>query len=210
MTESQIRKLTSAPTREPTALVDHRKIANLEIDHIESIDRPQVSHKGVLKVNHKGVPMGIPPVLFIGVLKVNIKAVPKEIVTVPTSAKLEPPDPAPTEEEALTRELTSAPTREPPGDPSAPIRVPQRPDIGISNERIRAPWTLLATTGPMNSVNYHRLCQPLWSYLITLHVGHPFHPTSLCTPLAQQGSVIVLGNPAPPGLHASPTSMCQL
>jgi hypothetical protein len=23
----------------------------------------------------------------------------------------------------------------------------------------RAPWSLLATTGPMNSVNYHRLCQ---------------------------------------------------
>jgi hypothetical protein len=62
-----------------------------------------------------------------------------------------------------------------------------------------APWTLLATTGPMNSVNYSRLYQPLWSYLITLH------PTSLCTPSAQQGAAIPLGNHAPPALGASPT-----
>jgi hypothetical protein len=82
MTESQIRKLTSAPTREPTALVDHRKIANLKINHIESIDKLQDSHKRFLKVNHKGVPMGIPPVLFIEFLAVNIKGVSKEIPTV--------------------------------------------------------------------------------------------------------------------------------
>jgi hypothetical protein len=71
MTESQIRKPTSAPTREPKALVAHRKIANLRTSHIEPIDRLQISHKGFLKVNHKGVPMGIP--------------------TVPSGAKLEPP-----------------------------------------------------------------------------------------------------------------------
>jgi hypothetical protein len=68
-----------------------------------------------------------------------------------------------------------------------------------------APWTLLATTGPMNSVNYSRLYQPLWSYLITLLIGHLLHPASLCTPLAQRGAVIPLGNPAPPALGASPT-----
>jgi hypothetical protein len=84
--QAQIRELTSAPTRKPTALVNHRKITNLKISHIKSNDRLQVSHKGVLKVNIKGVP--------------------KEIPTVPTGAKLEPPDPAPTEE-ALTRGLTS-------------------------------------------------------------------------------------------------------
>jgi hypothetical protein len=101
MTESQIRKLTSAPTREPTLLVAHRKIANLKISHIESIDKLQVSHEGFLKVNIKGVP--------------------KEIPIVPSGAKLKPPDPAPAKA-ALTRELTSAPTREPPGIPSASTR----------------------------------------------------------------------------------------
>jgi hypothetical protein len=142
MTESQIRKLTSAPTREPTALVDHRKIANLKINHIESIDRLQESPKRFLKVNHKEVPMGIPPVLFIEILAVNITGVPQELPTVPSGAKLEPPDPAPTEAAltreltsaeppdpaptgaALTRELTSAPTSKPPGNPSAPAREP--------------------------------------------------------------------------------------
>jgi hypothetical protein len=74
-----------APKKE-TALVDHKKIANLKISHIESTDKLQVSHKGVFKVNRKGVLLGIPPVLFIRVLKVNIKGVPKEIPTVPTGA----------------------------------------------------------------------------------------------------------------------------
>jgi hypothetical protein len=68
-----------------------------------------------------------------------------------------------------------------------------------------APWTLLATTGPMNFVNYPRLYQPIWSYLITLLIGHPLHPTSLCTPSAQQGAAKPLGNPTPPALGASPT-----
>jgi hypothetical protein len=62
-------------------------------------------------------------------------------------------------------------------------------------------WALLATTGPMNPVNYPRPYQPLWSYLITLHVGHPLHPISLCTPSAQQRA-----DPAPPALGASPIS----
>jgi hypothetical protein len=48
MREAQRRELTSAPTREPTALVDHRKIADLKINHIESIDRLKVSHKELL------------------------------------------------------------------------------------------------------------------------------------------------------------------
>jgi hypothetical protein len=53
--EAQIRELTSAPTREPTALVDLGKLADLKINHIESINSLQISHKGVLEVNHKGV-----------------------------------------------------------------------------------------------------------------------------------------------------------
>jgi hypothetical protein len=69
----------------------------------------------------------------------------------------------------------------------------------------RAPWTLLATTRSMNSVNYHRLCQPLWPYLVTICVRHPLHTTSPFTPLAQQGAANPFGNPAPPALGASPT-----
>jgi hypothetical protein len=69
----------------------------------------------------------------------------------------------------------------------------------------RAPWNLLATTGSMNSVNYHRLCQPLWPYLITICVRHPLHTTSPFTPLARQGAANPFGNPAPPALGASPT-----
>jgi hypothetical protein len=145
MTESQIRKLTSAPTREPTALEAHRKITNLKINHIESIDRLQVSHKGILKVNHRGVPIGIPPFLFIKVLEVNIRRVPKEIPTVPSGAKLEPPDLAPTKM-VLTRELTSAPTREPPGNPSASAR---EPPLTLTSEPLALPSLALPSKMPI-------------------------------------------------------------
>jgi hypothetical protein len=66
-------------------------------------------------------------------------------------------------------------------------------------------WALLATNGPINSVDYFRLYQPLWPYLITLHVGHLFHPTSFCTSLAQRGTAIYLGNPTPLTSDASLT-----
>jgi hypothetical protein len=78
------------------------------------------------------------------------------------------------------------------------------PTMNTSHSSL-APWILLATTGPMNSVNYPRLYQPLWSYLITLLIGQPLHPTSLCTPSAQQEAANPLGSPAPPALGASPT-----
>jgi hypothetical protein len=77
------------------------------------------------------------------------------------------------------------------------------PTMNTSHSSL-ALWALLATTGPMNSVNYPILYQPPWSYLVDLHVGHPLHPTSLCTPLAQQRAAIFLGNHAPPALGASP------
>jgi hypothetical protein len=76
--------------------------------------------------------------------KIAIKGVPKEIPTVPTVAKLEPPDPAPTGE-ALTRELTSAPTREPPGDPLAPIR---EPTLAPTMKSLALPSTRKATSAP--------------------------------------------------------------
>jgi hypothetical protein len=77
------------------------------------------------------------------------------------------------------------------------------PTMNTSHSNL-ALWALLATTGPMNPVNYPRPYQPLWSYLITLHVGHPLHPTSLCTPSAQQRASIFPNDPAPLALGASP------
>jgi hypothetical protein len=92
-------------------------------------------------------------------------------------------------------------------DPKHPSSLKDLTSVSSMNTSYmgHAPWTLSATTGPINSVNYHRLCRPLWPDLITLCSGHPLHPTPLCTPLAQQRAANPLGNPAPPALGASPT-----